>query len=368
MHLLFVIDNLNTGGAQRQMVNLALGLRQRKHSIDFFCYYPENLLAGPLLDAKIPVFAYAKKGRFSPGVILALRNQIKNGQYDVVLSFLDTPNFYNIVTSHLLLKRPRIVVSERLADPPGGSGKAIFLLRQFFRFADQVVINSSHHSVNLLKKYPWLNGHTTTIYNGYDLDFFHPPSVEPDNHLLKLLCVARTEARKNGLCVIEALSILRTKYQLFPIVDWAGQKTPPYQQQMEESIASHGLQNQWNWLGQRTDIVPLLQQHDALIHASYLEGLPNAVCEALACGRPVIVSDAMDHPTLVQNGENGFLFDWRNPEKLADAIWNFSQLSVEQRHEMGMRGRLYAEKNLALTHFTDQYEHLFASLITKNNP
>jgi GalNAc-alpha-(1->4)-GalNAc-alpha-(1->3)-diNAcBac-PP-undecaprenol alpha-1,4-N-acetyl-D-galactosaminyltransferase len=135
---------------------------------------------------------------------------------------------------------------------------------------------------------------------------------------------------------------------------------------MEESIASHGLQNQWNWLGQRTDIVALLHQHDALIHASYLEGMPNAVCEALACGRPVIVSDAMDHSKLVQNGINGFLFDWRDPEKLADTLWNFAQLPLEQRHAMGKNGRLFAEKNLTLANYIDQFENLFTTLTTKN--
>ena len=46
MKLLFVIDNLSTGGAQRQMVNLGVGLHQLGHQIDFFCYAPGTCSQG----------------------------------------------------------------------------------------------------------------------------------------------------------------------------------------------------------------------------------------------------------------------------------------------------------------------------------
>ena len=38
--LLFVIDNLNTGGAQRQIVNLALGMSYLGYQVELFCYAP----------------------------------------------------------------------------------------------------------------------------------------------------------------------------------------------------------------------------------------------------------------------------------------------------------------------------------------
>ncbi len=41
MKLLFVIDHFGSGGAQRQMVNLALGLSRRGHDVEFLVYYPE---------------------------------------------------------------------------------------------------------------------------------------------------------------------------------------------------------------------------------------------------------------------------------------------------------------------------------------
>ena len=68
--------------------------------------------------------------------------------------------------------------------------------------------------------------------------------------------------------------------------------------EINQAIQNYGLTQQWQWLNQRSDIVHQLHKHDVLVHPSYIEGLPNAVCEALACARPVIVSDIPEHSTL----------------------------------------------------------------------
>jgi glycosyltransferase involved in cell wall biosynthesis len=168
--------------------------------------------------------------------------------------------------------------------------------------------------------------------------------------------------------MIEALKILRDQYGLVPQVDWIGQRVMAgyrlaYLQEMQRQIEEYGLENQWRWLDQRSDIVRQLHQHDVLVHPSYVEGLPNVVCEALACARPVIVSNTLDHPILVQDGESGFLFDWQSPNQLAEKIIAFSDLPLEERKEMGMKGRQFAKKNLSMSRYVDEYECLFQCLI-----
>ncbi len=55
----------------------------------------------------------------------------------------------------------------------------------------------------------------------------------------------------------------------------------------------------------------------------------------MSCARPVIISDTLDHPLLVTPGENGFLFDYRDPADLAEKIKIFASLPLEARREMG---------------------------------
>lgn len=371
MRLLFVIDNLNTGGAQRQMVNLAVGLQCRNYQIGLFCYAPGDLLAQPLHDAGIAVYRHFKRGRYSASVILALRHLIEKEQYDLVLSFLSTPNFYAIVAGRLLgVHHVPVIASERFCDLARRVSLLERLVRQFYRFAAHVVVNSHHQQINLAVKYPWLSSRLSTIYNGYDLQAFVPPLSEPNNDPLKLLVIASVSPYKNGICLLDALCILRQQYGLVPSVTWIGQRVMfgerlRYLQAMEQKITEYGLEKQWHWLDQRSDIVDQLHQHDVLVHPSYGEGLPNVVCEALACARPVIISDTLDHPRLVQDGTSGYLFNWRDPSDLALKIAMFNDLSTEERTRMGRQGRGFAEEHLSSGRFVNEYERLFQSLVQR---
>lgn len=369
MRLLCVIDNLSTGGSQRQMVNLALGLHMSGHHVEFFCYMPGDLLAAPLYAAGIPVHTHLKLSRYSPDVILALLKRLRGGEYDLVLSFLPTPNFYAVVSTRLMRKRPRLVLSERSFDPPTGISKKQALIRQLYRFADYIVINSHHQRKNFSRKYSWLHSKIDTIYNGVALDVFSPPDDEPPDTPFKLLAIGSISPYKNGLCLIGALDILRRQYQFRPQVSWVGEHVTTLQDrhgyfsQMDQEVKTRNLTDQWTWLYQRTDIVELLHQHHALVHPSYWEGLPNVVCEALACGRPVLVSDTLDHPLLVEHGVSGFRFDWRSSSNLAEMIWTLYKMPSSQRQAMGCAGRQFARKNLSLPLMIDKYEQLFYSLL-----
>lgn len=372
MKYLFVIDNLSTGGAQRQMVNLALGLTKRGHQVCFFCYAPGDQLAQPLRDAGVPIDWQKKRSRYSPDVILALCKVIAKGDYDILLSFLTTPNFYSLVSGRLVKgRRLPVIVSERFCDLPQGVGLLERFVRQFYRLADHVVVNSFHQRENFVQKYRFIRSRISTIYNGYDLRTFVPPIIEPDNKPIKILCIASVSPYKNGLCVVEALNILHRKYGALFSVTWIGQRVMTgerlaYLEEMECKIAEYGLGGYWQWLDQRNDIVQQLQQHDVLVHPSFGEGLPNVVCEALACGRPVIVSNTLDHARIVQDGQSGYLFDWQSPSDLAGKIRRLSELSPEERANLGKKGRQFAESFLSLQRYISDYEQLFMGLSNGN--
>ena len=371
MKLLFVIDNLDTGGAHRQMVSLAIGLKRRNHMVEFFCYAPGDILAHPLEEEGISVHWHFKRSRFSPEVILALKELINLNNYDLVLAYLPTPNFYAIIAG-CLLSRPRIpvVVSERRCDLPQGANLMERFARQFYRIANHVTTNSHQQRINLVSRYPWMQKHISTIYNGLDLDVFVPVAVEPDNNPLRLLTISGIAPHKNGLCLVKALHILGKRDGLYPKIDWIG-KLPvggwqlAYLNEMNQAIQDYGLTQQWQWLNQRSDIVHQLHKHDVLVHPSYIEGLPNAVCEALACARSVIVSDLFENSILVQHGKSGYLFDYNDPSDLADKIKMVALLSPVDRKKMGQSGRTYAENNLSMNRLADEYECLFSKVLNK---
>src|SRR4030042_1983110 len=296
MKLLFVIDNLDTGGAQRQMINLAVGLTRRNHLVEFFCYSPGDILAQALGEVGIVIHRRLKSSRFSFKVILALKDLIRLNNYDVVLAYLSTPNFYAIIAGRMF-NRPRIpvVVSERRCDLPQGANMMERFARQFYRMASHLTTNSHQQRIDLVNQYPWMEKHLSTVYNGLDLNAFVAAKTEPDNNPLNLLTISGIAPHKNPLIIIKALHILKARDGLNPKIDWIGKlpvggKQLAYLNELNRAIRDYGLTLQWQWLDQRSDIVPQLHRHDVLVHASYIEGLSNAVCEALACARPGVVS------------------------------------------------------------------------------
>ena len=65
---LFIIDHFGSGGAQRQLVTLALALKSKGYQIEFFAYYPKYTFYLPLLEnANIPVHWSDKKSKLSQG-------------------------------------------------------------------------------------------------------------------------------------------------------------------------------------------------------------------------------------------------------------------------------------------------------------
>jgi glycosyltransferase involved in cell wall biosynthesis len=139
-------------------------------------------------------------------------------------------------------------------------------------------------------------------------------------------------------------------------------------QQTNDYLKENGLSENWEWLGERTDIPQMLASHDALIHPSYFEGLPNVVCEALACGRPVLASRVCDHSILVQENSTGYLFNPGSPEEIAQSIFKFSQLGVSAREVMGQTARAFAVQNLSLNRYVDEYENLFKGILLNKSP
>ncbi len=348
------------------MVNLALTLRNR-HEIEFFVYYPDHDHFGDVVaDADIPVHVADKSVVGTWGVLRALRGIIARGSYDGILSFLGTPNLLSELAAVGRRDRPAVVVSER-ANWSDGVPVRARVCQPFHRLADRVVVNSHHQREWMEGRYPWLASRLVTIGNGVDLAKF-PFTPLPDGPRVKLLAIGRAEAAKNPGVVVEALVHYRRRFGTPPKVRWVGRtddsrESAEYRKRLQDSLSSHGLEDSFEWLGERADVPQLLREHHALIHPSLSEGMPNVVCEAFSAGRPVLLSDVCDHPRLVEGEERGFLFHPHDGVQLAGLMHRFAELPSHRRAEMGRAARQYAERELSIEGAAARFDGLFAELL-----
>lgn len=97
------------------------------------------------------------------------------------------------------------------------------------------------------------------------------------------------------------------------------------------------------YAGEITDVVSFLGRCRYFVFPSYREGTPRATLEAMACGRPVITTDATGCRETVKNGENGLLVKPRDEDSLREAMLRFCGETLPVA-EMGHASRKIAEE------------------------
>ena len=109
---------------------------------------------------------------------------------------------------------------------------------------------------------------------------------------------------------------------------------------------------------------PLYVYHNSDIFClpSLYEGYPNVICEAMACGLPIVCSNVCDNPLIVENGVGGFLFNPISEENIANALELMINLSKEDKLNMSRHNRrCVVERNSSVV-FLDKYLALMKKL------
>ncbi|WP_319402507.1 glycosyltransferase family 4 protein [uncultured Anaeromusa sp.] len=106
---------------------------------------------------------------------------------------------------------------------------------------------------------------------------------------------------------------------------------------LQEYVQERNLSDVYFW-GYRQDVREFVESSDVLILVSLQEGLPRAIMEAMALGKPIIASDIRGNHDLVRHEHTGLLVSVNDPLSLADAMQKLAEKS-ELRCQMGKEGR-----------------------------
>nr|WP_272936623.1 glycosyltransferase family 4 protein [Syntrophus gentianae] len=374
MRVLCLIDCLGSGGAQRQLTFLARQLKKLNIDVEVLTYYADNFFQQVLSEAGIDIETIRYTDRYTRAV--TLRKSIRAKRFDVLLAFMDGPSLYAEIAA-LPYRRWGLVVSERSAIP--GSTTGFGRLRRLMHcLADYVTTNSHTNRLMIEKAVPRLTNKVVTIYNSLDLSYFSPlehPYHSEDGRL-RFVVLASHQFLKNLLGLVEAAQrVLKAIPELNFVIEWyggfaVGENGRVDMRPLEEArqrIELYRIQDYFIFHKPTSDVVGLYRQGDAIILPSFFEGLPNVVCEAMACGRPVLMSNVCDAENLVHDGENGFLFDPQNPDDMCRAMLRFLTLSPEERYLLGRKSRERAELLFNSDRFVAHYQHVLESAMRREH-
>ncbi|MGH9420415.1 MAG: glycosyltransferase, partial [Thermoanaerobaculia bacterium] len=108
-------------------------------------------------------------------------------------------------------------------------------------------------------------------------------------------------------------------------------------------------------------VLDALHSADVFVLSSLEEGISNAVLEAMACGVPIVTTDAGGMSEAVTNGVEGFVVPIRDINALADRIEQLAG-DHELRHEMGAAARTRAESDFSLARQVATFEQMYRTL------
>ncbi len=371
MNIVCFTDSLGSGGAQRQLTTLAVGLKNRGHDVSFLVYLPEDHFR-PLLDAAgIACHTIAPVGHLRR--MFEVRHVLRQARPDVVLAFLTGSAFYAELAT-LPRKKFGLVVGERSANPTLAQGKE-YWIRRFHSLADAVVTNSHTNRLMLENAFPSLRRKLATIYNAVNLNRFVPC---PDNarHLapvgaLRVAVAASYQAVKNMGNVARALHLLRNGREYPPVVvDWYGGHAADSNaiKAAQDFVSTHSLSGCLRFHPAKANIEVEFAGASAVGLFSSYEGLPNVVCEGMACQKPILLSDVCDAGSLVVDGENGFLCDPASEQSIAHAFHRLSSASEEQRQKMGLASRRKAQILFNESTIISSYEMVLEAAVFRRPP
>lgn len=300
-----MINSIGGGGAERALDTIlrAAGPRRDKYEMHLVLLDREReMRALPILDGSHCLDA---GGRLFSSIV-RLRRLLRRLQPDLVVSLLVRANVANAMSqgswSAILCERMHIGshLSGRYA-----SWRLIVLrrlLRLAYARATLVLGVSKGVSDDLIANFGATVTRTLTINNPYDVDQIvsdgrKPPSIALPSDFL--VAVGRLVDAKGFSDLIAAYAAGPRELPLLILGDGPERKT------LEAQVARENLDGMIQMPGFVRDPFAVMSRARALVSASYNEGFPNAIAEAMALGVPVLATDCPSGPAELLQGAAG---------------------------------------------------------------
>jgi GalNAc-alpha-(1->4)-GalNAc-alpha-(1->3)-diNAcBac-PP-undecaprenol alpha-1,4-N-acetyl-D-galactosaminyltransferase len=311
MHIALIISSLETGGAERVLSELANAWISRGYKISLITLGASDHPPTYPLHPDIQLIYLDQKTtedasfivRFINIIkrILKIRQTVKTLKPNIVVSFIDVMNMTTLLATRKL--RIPVIVSERTHPFHHQIPEFYKKLRTLtYPWASKVITQT--HSANDCFSY-LLSEKKAIIPNTVKRPKRQKSTADILKQVHKIISVGRLCPNKGFSTLITAFSKIvgRNPELTLTIYGEGGERTI-----LEALIHNLGLSKVVFLPGVVRDIETVLYEADLFAFPSHYEGFPNALCEAMAIGLPVIASNCSGNVDIVRDGVDGRLF------------------------------------------------------------
>jgi glycosyltransferase involved in cell wall biosynthesis len=353
------------GGVERVVEELAHNLVNFGHEVRVVTFNPDGWPARESVDGVDVVRLPAVNLQPIVGVPAAVNAGLRLRHYLDDADVIHVHNIFFMLSLLTALSRPKrpLVTTMHLASLENLPGMLGSLGRLFERSVGRYILHRSdaitavsasaaRHAEALRVEVP-----VHVIPNSVDVQRFRPPpeSVAEESKGPSVLFLGRLSRNKGPQHLVEVIPrVLRE----IPDASFDFVGEGPMRESIAKQMAHLGLNGNARLRGKVPDVVPILQRATVVTRPSLTEGMPLAVMEAMACGRPVVATRVGGTEDLITHGETGILFDPGDVDALADGLIRVLE-DPERAAAMGRRAREWTERQMTWEGLSRRYEAVY---------
>lgn len=324
---------MQKGGAER-VISLLLKELENEQNIKVHFMMMEEGIDYDLPKSITPIIlSNSKKSGIQklielPSVAIKLKKYVKENDIDTVISFLYRPNYINILakifgSNHKSIINIRSTTSRYKNE--GFLGKInLFLINNLFDKSDLIISNSKGVDEDL-KSLMSITTNTKVIYNPVDYDYINSKKdicedvdFEFREDKKYIVSVGRLIPLKRNIDLIKAFYELQKSDDSLELI-FLGDGI--LKEELKVECIKLEIKEKTHFLGNVKNPFYYLNKSDLFVLNSEIEGFPNVLVEAMACGLPVISSDCKSGPReILEDEKYGLLYEVGNVDKLKEKM------------------------------------------------
>jgi len=357
VRLIYVNATREWGGAEAWSADFALGMAERGHETTLVCHPNSELARRVGSHPRLRLAPVALRGEVAPMKVLRLARIFRRARPDVIAVYRTRYVKPSVVANALAGHFPLVHVHHA----PNPLRDGIFYRLLWPRGVRAMVVVSEEMRRLLLDRTPWLAPiPIETIHNGVNVDIFRPRAelrlavrhalgIPEDAFVVSYH--GSIEPRKRVEVIVDAIARSAKENRVHGLIIGGGSDEEPIRRRAAE------LNAPITFTGRRGDIPELLSASDVALHMSIAEGFPLSVIEAMACGLPIIASDATSHSEAVKHGIQGLLVQRDSVGELAAAILRLCR-DGDKRGHLARAARQRAVHEFNQSVMLERYETL----------
>lgn len=367
--VLFVIDTLQTGGAEQSLLENTARFKSIQPVV---CHlYKGDLLKPRFLESGITVYSLGIQKKYGFGTaIKQLKEVVQKEKPDLLIAYLTRSEIVTRrVGKHFGIPVIGTFVSDLYSKTynAGLSFKAKmavaffkFLNKQTGRYCKGFIANSNAIKESNAAQLGVPLSKIEVINRGRDSKKFkfHSPKVTPGKPVHFLNIGRLVPVKGQADLVLAFKDFLAAQPDALLHIVGEG----PARTELTALIQQYGLENKVQLLGSRSDIPQIIHNYDCFVFPSYSEGFSGSVIESMLSGLPVLASDISVNKEAVTHMKTGYLFEKGSVAGITNAMLWFKD-NREKANQLAGKAYLHALDNFEQEKIVSKLENYLLKMI-----